>query len=132
MTREYSGGCSCGAVRFRTRAEPGPVVGCHCSQSRRQTGLYYASCDVPLEGLTLEGEGSIHWYQSSPEAKRGFCLNCGSALFWQRAGSAHVSVLAGAFDSAVGLRFGYHIFCADKPGFYQIAGDVPHFPQAAD
>ncbi|NLS05101.1 GFA family protein [Rhizobium sp. P32RR-XVIII] len=127
MAKDYTGGCGCGAVRFRSRNEPGPVVGCHCSQCRRQTGLYYASCDVPLDGLTIEGESAIRWYRSSETAERGFCVNCGSALFWQRKGSPMVSVMAGAFDQPSGLAFGYHIYCADKADFYQINDDVPQY-----
>ncbi|PKA42394.1 GFA family protein [Rhizobium sullae] len=127
MTKEYTGGCACGAVRFRSTSKPGPVVGCHCSQCRRQTGLYFASSDVSLDGLTIEGENSVRWYQSSEAAERGFCANCGSALFWQRKGSPGVSIMAGAFDQPSGLSFGYHIYCADKGDFYEIKDGAPQY-----
>ena len=131
MTREHKGGCGCGAVRFLSRSEAGPVVACHCSQCRRQTGLYFASADVSLDGLTIEGQGSLRWYQSSETAKRGFCSNCGSALFWQKTGSSQISVLAGAFDQPSGLAFGFHIYCADKGDFYEIADGLPQYPKGA-
>ncbi|WP_183929119.1 GFA family protein [Rhizobium mongolense] len=127
MTKEYTGGCACGAVRFMSKSKPGPVVACHCSQCRRQTGLYYASCDVSLDSLTIEGKSSIRWYRSSETAERGFCANCGSALFWQRKGSPEVSVMAGAFNLPSGLSFGYHIYCADKGDFYEINDGAPQY-----
>ncbi|MBY5335850.1 GFA family protein [Rhizobium leguminosarum] len=127
MTERHAGGCLCGAVRFSTTAKPGPVVGCHCSQCRRQTGLYYAAADVARAALSIEGAEAIRWYRSSEGAQRGFCSNCGSALFWRRDGSAQISVMAGAFDAPSGLAFGYHIFCADKADFYEIPDGLPQY-----
>jgi hypothetical protein len=129
MTIEHHGGCLCGAVRFRVQADPGPVVGCHCSQCRRQTGLYFAASDVPLADLVIEGSQAVRWYRSSPQAQRGFCSNCGSALFWQSDGAAQISIMAGAFDEPNSLAFGYHIFCADKAGFYEIPDGTPQYRQ---
>lgn len=131
MSEHHAGGCLCGAVRFEARQKPDVVIGCHCSQCRRQTGLYYASADVPVAALTITGEEKLRWYQSSDEARRGFCSQCGSALFWQRLGGPAMSILAGAFDEPSGLSFGYHIFCADKGDFYEIADGVPQYMQAA-
>jgi len=130
MDRDYTGGCACGAVRFRSSNKPGPVVACHCSQCRRQTGLYFASVDVALDGLVIDGRETLHWYQSSEAAERGFCRNCGSALFWQRISSDSVSILAGAFDKPSDLAFGYHIYCADKGDFYEINDGLPQYPGA--
>ena len=131
MSGDYAGGCACGAVRFRGTGKPGPVVACHCSQCRRQTGLYFTSTDVPLDGLVIAGREALHWYQSSNAAERGFCRNCGSGLFWQRTGADTVSILAGAFDQPSGLSIGYHIYCADKADFYEINDGLPQYPESA-
>ncbi|AGS22165.1 GFA family protein [Rhizobium etli] len=127
MSEQHTGGCLCGAVRFSIRAKPGPVVGCHCSQCRRQTGLYYAAVNVPRVALSVEDPGSVRWYRSSGEAQRGFCANCGSALFWQGDDSPEVSVLAGAFDEPSGLAFSHHIYCIDKGDFYDITDGLPQY-----
>ncbi|MDI6838284.1 MAG: hypothetical protein QMD99_21555, partial [Rhizobiaceae bacterium] len=39
----------------------------------------------------------------------------------------YVSVMAGAFDQPTGLRFGYHIYCADKADYYEVADSAPRF-----
>ncbi|MBB3591041.1 hypothetical protein FHX08_001385 [Rhizobium sp. BK529] len=127
MSERYTGGCLCSAVRFEAREKPDVVVGCHCSQCRRQTGLYYASADVPASAVSVTGEENLRWFQSSDAARRGFCLQCGSALFWQRIGGRKISIMAGAFDQPSGLTFGYHIFCADKADFYGIPPGVPQY-----
>ncbi len=129
MDAHHQGGCLCGAVRFTASEKPDVVVGCHCSQCRRQTGLYYASADVAASAVTITGEESVRWYQSSEKVRRGFCSHCGSALFWQRIGGQKISIMAGAFDQPSGLVFGYHIFCADKGDFYEISGGLPQHPQ---
>lgn len=125
MDVEKRGGCLCGAVRFKVRGELGPVVGCHCSQCRRQTGLYYAATDVDRYALEIDGE--VTWYRASDQAGRGFCGTCGSALFWLGDGARHISIMAGAFEDSSGLVFGYHIYCADKADFYEIDDGLPRY-----
>lgn len=130
MDQQNSGGCLCGSVRFETRGELREVIGCHCSQCRRQTGLYYAATDVPLERFQLLEEATLAWYSASASARRGFCSTCGSALFWQAEGGDKISILAGAFDQPSGLKMGYHIYCNDKPDFYDLPNDgLPRHPQ---
>ena len=125
------GSCLCGAVRFETRGALRGVVYCHCSQCRKQTGHYYAATNVADDDLAIEGSGELNWYAASPEAKRGFCRVCGSALFWKRNGSKVTSVMAGAFDSPSGLAGQTHIFVADKGDYYEIKDDLPRYEQSS-
>lgn len=127
----HEGGCLCGAVRFRTRGRLREVVACHCSQCRRQTGLYYAATSIPDAQLSVSGGEAITWYRASDTASRGFCSRCGSALFWRRDGSGITAILAGAFDMPTGLRLARHIFCADKGDFYEISDGLPQYPASA-
>ena len=107
------------------------VVACHCSQCRRQSGLYFAATNVADENIEIEGEASITWYQASDFAKRGFCTTCGSALFWKHQADQYISVLAGAFDEPSGLTMTKHIFCADKGDFYEITDGLPQYEKGS-
>ncbi|MQW86308.1 GFA family protein [Sinorhizobium saheli] len=127
MTEIHQGGCLCGAVRFKTHGELRELIYCHCSQCRKQTGLYYAATNVLDSALELEGADHVTWYRSSGEARRGFCRHCGSALFWKAEGLDYTSILAGAFETPTGLKPGYHIFCADKGDYYDIDDALPRF-----
>lgn len=74
-------------------------------------------------------EGTPKWYRASDFARRGFCADCGSSLFWQRDGSDIIDVAAGALDSPTGLRLQGHIFTADKGDYYQITDGLPQDPR---
>jgi hypothetical protein len=129
MAEQHTGSCNCSAVRFRTRGVLREVLFCHCSQCRKQTGLYYAATNVLNRDLEVEGAENVTWYQSSPNAQRGFCKACGSALFWRMEEQDYTSIMAGAFDGPTGMDVGVHIFCADKGDFYEINDGLPQFAQ---
>jgi hypothetical protein len=129
MKGEHTGSCLCGDVRFRTSGKLRDVVACHCSQCRKQTGLYYAATNVLVEDLEVEGDDRITWYRASPTARRGFCSVCGSALFWAADGADEISIMAGLFDGPTGLALTHHIYCADKGDFYEITDGLPQSPR---
>lgn len=123
----HEGGCLCGAVRYRVRGKLRDVVFCHCSQCRRQTGLYYAATSADQAQLTISGEDALRWYAASGFAKRGFCGTCGSALFWRANAADDISILAGSLDDPSGLTPGYHICVAGRPDFYRIDDGLPQY-----
>lgn len=125
-----TGGCLCGAVRFVVRGAVRPVTYCHCSQCRRQTGLYFAASNASEADVVVTGGEAVSWYRASEEAGRGFCRTCGSALFWKLDGSDVISIMAGSFDQPSGLVGGEHIFCADKGDFYQLSDGLPQFDRS--
>lgn len=129
MNAIHTGSCGCRAVRFRATGQLRGVIYCHCSQCRKQTGHFYAATSVDAAGLAIEGEEAITWYAASPQALRGFCKVCGSALFWKQNGSDEISVLAGAFDLPSALRGETHIYVADKGDYYEIDDGLPQLQQ---
>lgn len=126
-----TGRCNCGAVTFRTHGDVRDVVACHCSQCRRQTGLYYAATNVADDRIEIGGAENITWYHASEAARRGFCSTCGSALFWKHSSDPFISVLAGAFDEPSGLKMTKHIFCVDKGDFYDIDDGLPQYEKGS-
>ena len=132
MTSEtLAGKCLCGAVSFEIDA--GAFVNrtaCHCSQCRRWSGHYWASVSGPIQGLNFStGEDKVKWHHASDYARRGFCGECGSSLFWH----AHkldeykerIAVAFGALEAPTGVSLNEHIFVADKGDYYDIADGLP-------
>jgi hypothetical protein len=126
----HTGHCACGAVGFKTRGTLRGVIYCHCSQCRRQTGHYLASTACEDDDLEIVGAEHISWFQSSPEAKRGFCKICGSGLFWKNSEKTYTSVLAGSFDEPSDLMGEKHIFASDKGSYYELTDDLPQHSTA--
>ncbi|MFZ5789944.1 MAG: GFA family protein [Pseudomonadota bacterium] len=123
-----TGGCLCGAVRYRVFAALAPISACHCSQCRRQHGaLGCYTGGLPVEAVEIEGREQIAWYQASPTARRGFCRTCGSKLFWQPIEGHTIDIVAGSLDQPTGLEIGRHIYVASKGDYYEIADDLPRF-----
>ena len=124
-TEFRTGACLCGRVRFRVVGPVSATDACHCVQCRKQTGHYFASCDVPKTALTVDGSDHVAWYASSASVRRGFCGRCGSTLFWDPIDRDLISVAMGAFDAPTGLRLHRHIFVAEQGDYYDIADGLP-------
>jgi hypothetical protein len=125
MTNIIKGSCNCGGVTWEALGELRPVVACHCTQCRKQTGSFYAATNVSDDKLRLINSDTLTWYQSSDFAKRGFCSSCGSALFWKHNKDDFTSILAGSIDGPTGLEISEHIFVDDKPDWYEITDGKP-------
>jgi hypothetical protein len=122
------GRCLCGAVSFTITGPLRQVVVCHCGQCQHNHGgpAYYTS--AAWKHIALEGKDRLRWHQSSARARRGFCAECGSSLFWEPIGEARVSINAGALDEPTGLTIAKHIYVADKRGWYEVHDGLPQLP----
>ncbi|WP_428926747.1 GFA family protein [Marinibacterium sp. SX1] len=119
------GSCLCGATAFEIDGALAPGSLCHCSQCRRQTSHVYASTHVPDSALRLTRAEHLRWYRASPAARRGFCGQCGSVLFWDPADEAMISVSLGALQPPHPGQVARHIFTGDAPGYYPLDDGLP-------
>lgn|GEM_PF-125123 len=120
-----TGGCLCGAVRYEVHGPLRPVVACHCTQCRKQTGHFLAATGCLREHLLMTRTDGLKWYRSSDIARRGFCQECGSVLFWQKDTAPYTSITPGTLDGDTGLQTAVHICVADKGDYYAIEPGVP-------
>lgn len=121
----HTGSCLCGAVSYEVEGPLREVIGCHCTQCRKQTGHYGATTNVPRDALTVRGADKVTWFRSSEKGRRGFCSVCGSVLFWDPIERDWTSVALGAIDGATGTHLEMHIHVADKGDYYEIADGLP-------
>ena len=124
---EIQGSCECGKVTFVVTGPLSPVVACHCSQCRKTSGHYWAATEVQNAHLRLIKDSGLRWYRSSDQARRGFCVECGSSLFWEADGEGTTSIGAGTLDElprgiATLIK---HIFAADKGTYYEVSDGLP-------
>jgi hypothetical protein len=125
VTPLRAGGCMCGAVRYEVHGPLRPIVMCHCTQCRRVTGHFMAATAARRSDFKLLSADELKWYESSDEARRGFCGRCGSTLFWDGNGLDYLSIAAGTLDDASALAVACHIFVADKGAYYEISDGAP-------
>jgi hypothetical protein len=84
MTMEATGGCLCGAVRYRVHG-PARTSLCHCRSCRLATGGPSLAWAIFDEGNVTFERGAPAIYESSPGVERGFCAQCGTSLTYRRA-----------------------------------------------
>ena len=125
---KHSGSCLCGAVRFRTSGALRGVIYCHCTQCRKQTGHYVAATQAADQNIAIEGAENLTWYAASPGARRGFCKECGSSLFWERLKSGAIGIAAGTLDAPTKLKTIRHIFVDHRGDYYRIADRLRKSP----
>jgi hypothetical protein len=122
------GRCLCGAVRYEVDGALDDVVLCHCSECRRWHGHVCAATRVARERLRLVVDGGLRWIDSphsDAHARRGFCAECGSSLFWDAPDRDTVSIAAGTLDEPTGLRTVAQIYVADAADYYEIDPALP-------
>ena len=123
------GSCDCQGVVFELIGELRDVVFCHCSQCRKASGHYWAATQVSKANLNLIKAVSLSWYDSSDEARRGFCSVCGSSMFYERKGIDKISVSAGSLEIPTSLDRMRHIYVASKGVYYDISDELPQFEE---
>lgn len=90
MKLPISGGCLCGAVRYEILAEPIGAGNCHCRTCQRSVGTAYMPVlFVPYQALKISGQYKEFATTSASgnTMNRGFCPECGTALFGRNSGS---------------------------------------------
>jgi len=94
----FTGGCQCGAVRYRATARHKSASICHCRMCQKAVGGYFAAlCRLPDDRLTwTRGQPAV--FASSDQADRGFCRDCGTPLFYRWKGGGFTSVTLGSLD----------------------------------
>lgn len=99
----YSGGCQCGAIRFKIEAPLGPAGFCHCRMCQKAFGSFGAPLvSVPIRQLTWT-RGAPSFFRSSAVVVRGFCSDCGTPLYMHEDDDPNYEIAIGAFDTPANI-----------------------------
>lgn len=136
MGDELTGGCLCGAVRYRLTEKPVWSHNCHCSRCRKSGGGAFASnLFFPLDALSYTtGEELLRSFKV-PEAERFthvFCSRCGSTLPFRNEARGLAGVPMGTLDDDPGLGPRAHIFVDSKAPWFAITDDLPQHTEGLD
>jgi len=123
---EITGGCFCGAIRYRVSAATRDVSHCHCSICRRTTGAPFVTwATFPAAALVFTA-GTPAELRATPRAVRQLCSLCGTALtFRETARPNAVDVTVGSMDCPDAVVPAAHIWTSSQLAWLQLADDLP-------
>lgn len=123
-----SGGCQCGAIRYEISGDPINHSLCHCVDCRRSAGAPVVGwAMMQQEQLRVTGETAI--YASSEHARRHFCIQCGTGLFYTNSENLPglVDVQTGTLDDPNELPAQSHIQVAERISWMADAHKLPEY-----
>ena len=128
MTDAITGKCLCGAVRYRAELPSLFCAHCHCRFCRQAHGAAFVTWfGVPETACEIASDDAkLRWYHSSKQSRRGFCLECGTTLFFASTaspGEMHIA-LATAEESIDRAPQG-HVFFDHHVSWFEPGDDLP-------
>ncbi|MEM6382529.1 MAG: GFA family protein [Pseudomonadota bacterium] len=109
MTAPYTGGCQCGAVRYRAQTLAKASI-CHCRMCQKAAGNYFAPL-VEVEGFAWT-RGKPGVFASSNLSNRLFCPHCGTPLALETDGA--MEIMIGSLDDPSAATVLYHANPKDR------------------
>ncbi len=134
MYTDKEGGCDCGKVRYRFKAEPIAVNCCHCHACQRQTGSAFAlnilieSANVELLGE--EPEAVDYKTESGAGQANMRCPQCKVSVWsvYNAAGDGMRFMRGGTLDDTADVEPDIHIHTESKVPWVAIPDGANAFP----
>nr|WP_280115483.1 GFA family protein [Roseibium hamelinense] len=132
----HTGGCQCGAVRFRVGGDLSEASICHCRMCQKAFGNFFAPLvDARHEDLTWT-RGEPSYFASSDVVDRGFCSTCGTPLVFAYRDYPLIGLAIGAFDDPgaipVTKQHWVNHQVAGSTGLFDLPADGEDAPDFAD
>lgn len=135
MTEIHTGGCACGAVRYRVHGKPAVTAVCHCKFCQRRLASAFAVVSTFGEQSVefVQGQLAEREYRSDESGrwlKMNFCPKCGTTV----AHTAELrpgmrSIAAGTFDDPCWVTIDRHIWVRSKLPWVTIPEGVAAYQQ---
>ncbi|MCL1633233.1 GFA family protein [Luteimonas sp. SX5] len=131
MTDEVlQGGCQCGAVRYSITGEPMLAAICHCTMCRRAHAAPAVAWAMFDESQVAFDKGQPHPYASSPDARRGFCRDCGTQIsFTASFLPGLIDISLGSLDDPEAIRPTLHYWDNEHLSWVDFADGLPRHPE---
>jgi len=130
---ELTGGCACGAVRYRVSRRPIFVNNCYCTLCQRQTGsTSVVNAFFEREAVTLlSGALSEHAVRAGSGRDHVICRChvCGTAIwsYYARFGRHGPGIRAGTLDDPGAVTPDALVFVADRMPWVALPEGIPRF-----
>lgn len=125
---DITGGCLCGAVRYRLIAPPESSGFCHCETCRRAgsaPSLPYAGIDLAAFAVT---QGAPVAYRSSARVLRSFCGTCGSPLtYFNEDKPDKIDIMTVSLDAPEAFAPTEHVWVSEKLAWDVVTDGLPAY-----
>jgi hypothetical protein len=133
MAQTLTGGCLCGAVRYKVSADLIFSGKCYCEDCRKTSGSGHGSVyAVPEPSVTVTGK--LTEYQKSGGSgqpiTRRFCPVCGSKISATAAVMPGVVMItASSLDDPEQFKSQMSVYASRAPSWDRPPADTPSFPE---
>ena len=130
QTEMVTGGCMCGAVRYRASGAPQGSGYCHCKSCRHHSG-------APVAAFVVFAAEQVEWvsgdrarYESSPGIFRAFCRDGGTSLTWEgpHKGCDQIDLHISTLDEPSAFLPKEHTHYGERIPWLQLTDDLPKYP----
>ena len=137
MAKFKTGGCLCGAVRYRCEGEPARVGICQCERCQRQSGSSFLIAVVyERSAVAIETE-KLKTYTARIDGNnalsRHFCPECGSAVMITLDRYPEIrSLMGGTLDDRTQIKPTFSLWCSSGQPWLELPDSIEQFPDYPD
>ncbi|HZY53101.1 MAG TPA: GFA family protein [Reyranella sp.] len=124
-----TGGCHCGAIRYEVTGNALTHALCHCSDCRRSAGAPMVGWTMYRGDAVKVTKGTPKVYASSENARRHFCPDCGTGLFYvnETMLPGIIDIQSATYDDPNAVPPKAHIQVAERIGWMERVHELPTF-----
>ena len=126
-----TGKCHCGAIAYEISGDPIGHGLCHCGDCRGHAGAPMVGWVMYPEGALTVTKGDAKIYKSSEHARRHFCGDCGTGLFYfnPHVLPGLVDIQSGTLDDPEAVPAEAHIMTKERLDWMASAHKLPEFEE---
>jgi hypothetical protein len=127
-----TGGCLCGAVRYRYEGEPTAVGLCQCERCQRQSGsAFLIGVVFPKTAVAIEGRlASYETTVGGQALRRHFCPVCGSAVSITLDRYPEIrSMMGGTLDDKTRIKPTFSVWCSSGQQWLKLPENIACYPE---
>jgi len=126
LPSSLTGGCQCGAVRYRLEQPPRGAHICHCRMCQKAVGGFYAALAVVDADKITWTCGKPTIFNSSEHVERGFCARCGTPMTYLYAGNNRLNFTIASLDDPALVKPAIQIGIESRMPWH---GELPGLPE---
>lgn len=131
MAEMYSGGCQCGAVRYRAEGPRDRASLCYCRMCQLASGgPFMAFVRFPVSQVEWSNPPAV--FASSNIVERGFCGSCGTPLSYQNVNGCFISLTIHSLDHPEAVTPEMCFSLRSRPSWCVALGDLSEVTETAE